>query len=200
MIPGRPSCWLLGRISCLLQTVRGPSHQRQVGDHLSLSPGDFCRQQTQHMWQCGVERVAGNSGRCSAELQFKSVPDQRPGRICQTQKLNDWAVSPHQHVEHARTDVDSNPRSLCAGCMKHVVSSSSAAIKEKLDLLGFEVSYGTVHRWQIELSTIPCQRGAMLIRGDASTLDSSEVKTALSNHIAIEMGAIQPFNGWRAVQ
>lgn len=83
--------------------------------------------------------------------------------------------------------------------MKHVVSSSSAAIEEKLDLLGFEVSYGTVHRWQIELSTIPCQRGATLISGDANTLNSSEVKSTLSNHMAIEMGAIQPFKGWRAV-
>ena len=83
--------------------------------------------------------------------------------------------------------------------MKHAVSNSSTAMGEKLDLLGFEVSYGTVHRWQIELSTIPCQRGAMLISGDASTLDSREVKTALSNHMAIEMGAIQPFNEWRAV-
>ena len=82
--------------------------------------------------------------------------------------------------------------------MKHAVGSSSAAIEEKLDLLGFEVSYGTVHRWEIELSTIPCQRGAMLITGEANTFDSSEVKAALSNYMAIEMGAIQPFNGWRA--
>ena len=84
--------------------------------------------------------------------------------------------------------------------MEKLVSSSSKLTKnEKIELLGFEVSYGSTLGWTIELSTLPDQRGAKLLKGRAATMSSQEVKAALSNSMALEMGGIHPLRGWRAV-
>ena len=80
------------------------------------------------------------------------------------------------------------------------MSSSNLTKKEKIELLGFEVSYGSTLGWTVELSTLPGQRGAQLLRGKAAVMSSQEVKTALGDSMALEMGAFQPFNGWRAVR
>lgn len=82
--------------------------------------------------------------------------------------------------------------------MRELVISSSMPRSHKLQLLGFEVSYGSTQGWTIELSTLPQQRGAALLKGAAGSLSSQEVKKALGNHMDIEMGGIQPANGWRA--
>ncbi len=83
-----------------------------------------------------------------------------------------------------------------AGCMKDLVGSESISKQGKLDLLGFEVSYGSVHGWTVEVSTLPQQRGARLLNGESSALSSSELQTALSKHTGLELGAIQPSGGW----
>lgn len=68
------------------------------------------------------------------------------------------------------------------------MSSSNLTSKEKIEFLGFEVSYGSTLGWAIELSTLPDQRGTQLLKGRAATLSSQEVKTALSSSTALEMG------------
>ena len=75
---------------------------------------------------------------------------------------------------------------------------SSRAPEEKVELLGFEVSYGSTRGWAIELSTLPQQRGATLLRGEASTFSSAKLKSVLEEGASIPMGGIMPRNGWRA--
>ncbi len=83
-----------------------------------------------------------------------------------------------------------------AGCMKDIVSSESISKQGKLDLLGFEVSYGNVHGWTVEVSTLPQQRDARLMKGEGSTLSSSEMQIALTKQTGFELGAVQPCGGW----
>ena len=74
--------------------------------------------------------------------------------------------------------------------------SNNFTQQEKHDLLGFEVSYGSVHGWKVELSTLPQQRGARLIFAEAHNPSCCELRTALSNHAQIALGAISPKGGW----
>ena len=78
------------------------------------------------------------------------------------------------------------------------IMGSSRAREEKLELLGFEVSYGSTCAWTIELSTLPQQRGARLLKGEASTYSSVKVRSLLEAGAAIHMGGIMPHDGWRA--
>lgn len=80
--------------------------------------------------------------------------------------------------------------------MKDLVSSDDFSRQEKRGLLGFEVSYGSVRGWKVELSTLPQQRGARLINAGDHNPSSSELRTALSNHAEIVLGAIPPKGGW----
>ena len=86
---------------------------------------------------------------------------------------------------------------LTAGTMRDIIGSSRAQ-EEKVELLGFEVSYGSTCAWTIELSTLPQQRGAMLLNGEASSLSSAKLKSVLEAGTPIHMGGIMPHNGWRA--
>jgi hypothetical protein len=65
-----------------------------------------------------------------------------------------------------------------AESMKELVTRSNLTKEEKIELLGFEVSYGSTLGWTIDISTLPGQRGALLLRGKAAALSSQEVKTA----------------------
>ena len=67
---------------------------------------------------------------------------------------------------------------LTAGTMREIIGSSRAQ-EEKVELLGFEVSYGSTCAWTIELSTLPQQRGATLLKGEASSLSSAKLKSVL---------------------
>ena len=86
---------------------------------------------------------------------------------------------------------------LTAGTMREIIGSSRAQ-EEKVELLGFEVSYGSTCAWTIELSTLPQQRGATLLKGEASSLSSAKLKSVLEAGTPIHMGGIMPHNGWRA--
>ena len=83
-----------------------------------------------------------------------------------------------------------------AGCMKEIVRNESISKEGKLDLLRFEVSYGSVHGWTVEISTIPEQRGTSLMKGEGSTLSSSEMRMTLEKHTGVKLGAVQPSAGW----
>ena len=85
-----------------------------------------------------------------------------------------------------------------AGSMREVVGSSRAR-EQKVELLGFEVSYGSTRAWTIELSTLPQQRGAALVRGKASSFTSAKLASVLEAGGAIHMGGIMPRDGWRAL-
>ena len=86
---------------------------------------------------------------------------------------------------------------LIAGSMREIMGSSRA-LEEKQELLGFEVSYGSTCTWTIELSTLPQQRGAALVRGEASTFSRAKLKSVLEAGTPIHMGSIMPHDGWRA--
>ena len=80
--------------------------------------------------------------------------------------------------------------------MKELVSAKSTSKQEKLDMLGFEVSYGSVHGWTVEVSTLPQQRGAPLMHKINHAPSSCEVQMALRSHTKIELGAFPPKGGW----
>ena len=80
--------------------------------------------------------------------------------------------------------------------MREIIGSSRG-LEEKLELLGFEVSYGCTRAWMIELSTLPQQRGAALLEGEASSFSSGQLASALKAGAAVRMGGIMPRDGWR---
>ena len=80
--------------------------------------------------------------------------------------------------------------------MKDLVSSMDIDKQEKCHLLGFEVSYGCVHGWTVQLSTVPQQRGVKLMNGKANTFSRSEMRAALNDHLRLDAGAVQPNGGW----
>ena len=77
------------------------------------------------------------------------------------------------------------------------IIGSSRTLEEKVELLGFEVSYGSTRGWKIELSTLPQQRGATLLKGEASSFMSAKLKSVLEAGTPLHMGGIMPHDGWR---
>ena len=90
-----------------------------------------------------------------------------------------------------------HPMFCHAGCVKDLISNKGRSKQEKLDLLGFEVSYGSVRDWTVEVSTLPQQRGARLMKGEDHTASSDELLKALSNNTGVQLGAFPPKGGWR---
>ena len=79
--------------------------------------------------------------------------------------------------------------------MREIIGSSRAR-EEKVELLGFEVSYGSTRGWTIELSTLPQQRGATLVKGEAKSYSSQKLASVLESGASIHMGGIMPHDGW----
>ena len=82
---------------------------------------------------------------------------------------------------------------LTTGSLKDLVGRCGSR-QEKISLLAFEASYGSIDGWRIELSTMPGRVGASVMHS-AGTL--SEVKACLSGvSQLIHAGAFCPAGGW----
>ena len=84
---------------------------------------------------------------------------------------------------------------LCmhAGKLKELVAAA-ATKEEKIALLGYEASYGSLDGFKVELSTLPGQVGSSLLH---EPLPLAEIKSALDGGKALALGALSPKGGWK---
>ena len=81
-----------------------------------------------------------------------------------------------------------------AGNLKALVAGSTSR-EEKLALLGFEVSYGSIEGFRIELSTLPGRAGASVLQ---EPMALAYVRRALDDPSqALMLGALPPKGGWK---
>lgn len=64
-------------------------------------------------------------------------------------------------------------------------------------MLSFEISYGCIVGWQIELSTVPGLLGTSAAQDPSLTLSQLSVQLLKSKSGSLSMGAFCPAQGWR---
>ena len=82
---------------------------------------------------------------------------------------------------------------LHAGKLKDLVAAAPTK-EDRIALLGYEASYGSLDGFKVELSTLPGQAGKSLLH---APLSLSEVKGALDESKALMLGALPPKGGWK---
>lgn len=94
---------------------------------------------------------------------------------------------------HIPSDAAAESQRGCAGTLETIISAGIPR-EAQISMLSFEVSYGRIESWQIELSTVPGQVGCSAAHEQGLTL--GKIQMTLRERKPLCIGAFCPEGGW----